>query len=46
MVIACFKITNSIDYTRRFEKTYFIADIPQQIVLDMLFLKLKDPNIS
>ena len=46
MVIVCFKITNSVDYTQWFEKTFLIADILQPVVLSMPFLKLRNSDFS
>lgn len=46
MVIASFEIIDSRDRTRYFEEIFFIADIPQLVVLGMSFLNLEDPNVS
>ena len=46
MIVAGFEITNSKDRTQWFEETFFIADIPQLLVLGITFLKLENLNVS
>ena len=46
MVIVSFEIIDSRDRIRWFEKIFFIANIPQLVVLGMSFLKLENPDIS
>lgn len=46
MVIADFEITDSTDYIRWFEELFFIADIPQPVVLGMPFLKQGNLDVS
>ena len=46
MVIAGFEISDSKSQTWWFEEIYLIADIPQPVVLSMIFMKLGDPDIS
>ena len=45
MVIAGFEITNNFNHTRYFEEIFFIADIPQFVVSEMPFLKLRNPDV-
>ena len=44
--IAGFEITDSRDHTCWFKETFFIADIPQLVVLGIPFVKLGNRDIS
>lgn len=46
IITAVFEITDSLNHTWYFEKIFLIADIPQPMVLKMLFLKLGDLDVS
>ena len=46
MIIARFESINSKDRTQWFEETFLIAHIPQPMVLDMPFLKLRNLDVS
>lgn len=46
MVITSFEIIDNRTDIRYFKKTFFIANIPQHVVLGMHFLKLRDLNVS
>ena len=46
MVIAGFEISDSTGWTWWLRETFLSAEIPQPVVLGMLFLKLRDPDVS
>ena len=45
MVLATISVDNKHGRTRWFEETFLIANISQDVVLGMPFLKLADPSI-
>ena len=46
MVVVAFSVTGKANRVRYFEKTFLVADISLEIVLEMFFLTLSGTNID
>lgn len=46
MVVAIFLITNKANQIQFFEKTFLVANVSPEIVLEMFFLTLSDADID